>query len=119
MIMHEPTNEIMKKYDESSICVICSRYEGFSMAIIEAMSCGVPCVSFDCPFGPRNIIKNGEDGILVEHLNIQALADNICKLIEDENYRKRLGMQAIKNINRFSQDNIMVKWTELFASLTK
>lgn len=119
MIMHEPTNEIMKKYDESSICVICSRYEGFSMAIIEAMSCGVPCVSFDCPFGPRNIIKNGEDGILVEHLNIQALADNICKLIEDENYRKRLGMQAIKNISRFSQDNIMVKWTELFTSLTK
>lgn len=118
MIMHEPTNEIMQKYIDSSICVISSRYEGFSMAIVEAMSCGVPCVSFDCPFGPRNIIKNGEDGILVEHLNIQALADNICQLIEEEDYRKRLGMQAKNNINRFSQDSIMEKWIKLFTSLT-
>lgn len=118
MIMHEPTNQIMEKYFESSICVVSSRYEGFSMAIMEAMACGVPCVSFDCPFGPRNIINNGEDGILVEYLNSQALADNICLLIENEAIRIQLGHKAKENIRRFSQDTIMGKWMALFNSLT-
>jgi glycosyltransferase involved in cell wall biosynthesis len=117
MIMHEPTSHIMEKYLESSICVVSSRYEGFSMAIVEAMSCGVPCVSFDCPFGPRNIIKDGEDGILVEYLNSQKLADNICKLIENDHLRRQLGRKAKENIHRFSQDEIMRKWIELFNFL--
>lgn len=117
MIMHEPTNHIMEKYTESSICVLSSRYEGFTLVIMEAMSCGVPCVSFDTPYGPRNIITDGEDGILVDYLNTEALADNICKVIEDENLRKRLGMNAKKNIQRFSQDTIMQKWQDLFHSL--
>lgn len=119
MIMHEPTSQIMEKYLESSICVVSSRYEGFSMAIVEAMACGVPCVSFDCPFGPRNIIKNGEDGILVDYLNIHALASNICKLIENDDLRKRLGTKAKENIHRFSQDTIMEKWIALFHFLTE
>ena len=118
MIMHEPTSQIMEKYLESSICVVSSRYEGFSMAIVEAMACGVLCVSFDCPFGPRNIIKNGEDGILVDYLNTKALANNICKLIENDQLRKQLGSKAKENIQRFSQDKIMERWMTLFNSLT-
>lgn len=117
MIMHEPTNQIMEKYLESSICILSSIYEGFPLVIMEAMSCGVPCVSFDTPFGPRNIIKDGEDGILVEYLNSQALAENICKVIEDDHLRKRLGEKAKQNIQRFSQDAIMKQWTDLFDSL--
>ena len=119
MIMHKPTNHIMEKYTESSICVLSSRYEGFSLVIMEAMSCGVPCVSFDTPFGPRNIIADGEDGILVDYLNTEALADNICKVIEDDSFRKRLGTNAKKNIQRFSQDAIMQQWQDLFHSLIK
>jgi glycosyltransferase involved in cell wall biosynthesis len=118
MIMHEPTKQITQKYLESSICVMSSRYEGFPLVIMEAMSCGVPCVSFDCPFGPRNIIKNGEDGILVDYLNTKALADSICKVIEDKDFRKQLGTNAKKNIQRFSQDAIMQQWQDLFHSLT-
>ena len=117
MIMHEPTNQIIEKYLESSICVLSSIYEGFSLVIMEAMSCGIPCVSFDSPFGPRNIIKDGEDGILVEYLNSQALAENICKVIEDKQLRKRLGDKAKQNIQRFSQDAIMKQWTDLFEYL--
>ena len=117
MIMNEPTDRIMEKYLESSICVVSSRYEGFSMAIVEAMASGVPCVSFDCPFGPHNIIRDGEDGILVEHLNSKALGESICKVIEDENLRKRLGTNAKKNIQRFSQNTIMQQWQDLFHSL--
>lgn len=119
MIMHEPTSDIMRKYQESSFCVVSSRYEGFSMVIVEAMSCGVPCVSFDCPYGPRNIIRDGEDGILVEHLNTHALANSICNLIESPELRKKLGAKAKENIKRFSTDNIMKRWTELFSELTR
>ena len=117
IILHEPTDNIMEKYLESSICVLSSRYEGFSMVIAEAMSCGVPCVSFDCPHGPRTIIANGEDGLLVEYLNTKALADGICKLIEDENLRIQFGCRAKQNIQRYSQEKVMEQWHQLFKSL--
>ena len=117
MLMHEPTDNIREKYLESSICVVSSRYEGFSMVILESMACGVPVVSFDCPHGPRNIIHNGEDGILVEYLNTQAMADSICQLIEQPELRKKMGMKAQENIKRFSKDNIMKQWTNLFEEL--
>jgi len=119
MIMHEPTDNIQQKYIESSICIVSSRYEGFSMVILESMVCGVPVVSFDCPHGPRNIIRSGEDGILVEYLNTEALADAICQLIEDPELRKAMGKKAKENIIRFSRENVMTLWTELFNQLTQ
>ncbi len=119
MIMNEPTDGIMNKYLESSIYVMSSRYEGFGMVLLEAMACGVPCVAFDCPYGPRNIIRNGEDGILVEYLNSQALADSICQLIENKELRKEMGIKARTNVQRFSQESIMNQWIQLFNSLVK
>lgn len=116
MILHEPTEHIMEKYLESSICVLSSRYEGFSLVILEGMACGVPFVSFDCPYGPRNIIHNGEDGILVDYLNSDDLADNICRLIKDPVLRKKMGAAAKRNVKRYSQDEVMKKWTGLFDS---
>lgn len=117
IILHEPTDSIMDRYLESSIGVLSSRYEGFSMVMLEGMVCGVPFVSFDSPHGPRNVIRNGEDGILVEYLNVQALADGICKLIEDEELRKQYGKSARKNILRFSRDIVMKQWEDLFETL--
>jgi len=117
MVLHEPVDNIMEQYLDSSIFVMSSRYEAFPMVLLEAMACGVPCVSFDCPHGPRNIIRNGEDGLLVEYLNPQALADGICRLIEDEALRKQLGAKARQNIQRFSQSVVMHQWTELFDTL--
>lgn len=117
IILNEPTDDIMEKYLESSVCVLSSRYEGFSLVILESMACGVPVVSFDCPYGPRTIIKNGEDGLLIEYLNKQALAEGICRLIEDEELRKRLGENARSNVMRFSKDNVMKRWDTLFNKL--
>jgi glycosyltransferase involved in cell wall biosynthesis len=116
--INEPTNDIIQKYLESSIYIMSSRFEGFGMVLLEAMACGVPCISFDCPYGPADIIRSGEDGFLVEHLNAKALADSICQLIEQPELRKQFGEKAKKNIIRYSKDNVMKKWTELFNELT-
>jgi glycosyltransferase involved in cell wall biosynthesis len=117
IIMHEPTIDIMSRYLESSICAMSSRYEGFPMVLLEAMSCGVPCVSFDCPYGPRNIIQNEEDGLLVDYLNSQALAKGICRLIEDKELRKRLGARARENILRFSKERVILQWKNFLYGL--
>lgn len=117
IILHVPVDDIMDKYLESSICVLSSRYEGFSLVIIEAMSCGVPCVSFDSPCGPRTIIRHGEDGFLVEYKNISALAENICMLIKDVELRKLMGKNARLSVKRFELDVVMKKWIDLFEGM--
>ena len=119
IILHEPVDNIMNQYMESSFCVMSSRYEAFPMVLLEAMACGVPCVALDCPHGPRNIIRHEEDGLLVEYLNPQALADSICRLIEDETLRRRLGTNARRNIQRFSKETVMRQWMDLFQQLTQ
>lgn len=117
LVCHDAVKNIYDKYLESSIFVLSSRYEGFGMVLAEAMSAGLPAVSFSCPCGPRDIITNGEDGILVERNNIEQLANGICFLIEHEDVRCRFGTNARKNMHRFEQEKIMQKWICLFDSL--
>jgi glycosyltransferase involved in cell wall biosynthesis len=119
IVLNEPIDDIKSKYLESSICVLSSIYEGFSLVILESMACGVPVVSFDCPYGPRNIIKDGEDGLLIDFLNIDALAEGLCYLIEDNEKRKIMGINARKNVLRFSKQTVMRQWEGLFRELTK
>lgn len=119
IICHNATHDIVKEYLNSSIYIFSSRYEGFGLVLAEAMSIGLPCVSFACPCGPRDIIHDGEDGILCENGNIQQLADGICKLIENEELRKEMGRKASINIQRYSLDNIMRQWDQLFKEVIR
>jgi glycosyltransferase involved in cell wall biosynthesis len=107
---------IEEKYLESSIFVLSSRYEGYPMALIEAMSCGLPVVSFTCPCGPKDIVKDGEDGFLVDLGNTDLLAERICYLIEHESLRKEMGRNARKNINRLHINQIAEQWNALFEA---
>lgn len=116
---YQPEKEILTKYLQSSIYVLSSRFEGFGMVLIEAMACGVPCVSFDCPCGPKDIICNNEDGFLVEAENISQLAQKIILLIEDEEKRIEMGKNARENVRRYLPENIMLKWENLFTNLVR
>lgn len=113
------TTEITKFYCKSSIFVLSSRYEGFGMVITEAMACGVPPVSFACPCGPRDIIKDKKDGLLVENGNVKQLAEKISYLIENDDRRKEMGKQARTNVGRFRIEAIANQWKELFESAIK
>ena len=75
-----------------------SRFEGLPMALLEAMACGVPCISFDCPYGPAEIITPEEDGILVKNGNTDELADAICRLIRTNAYGWESRPKRISNV---------------------
>lgn len=113
----EPVKQIQNEYLTSSIYALPSRFEGFGMVLIEAMACGVPCVAFDCPCGPRDIIKDGEDGFLVENGNIEQFAHQLSKLIGDEQLRKKMGENARRNVQRYHISAIADKWDKLFKAL--
>lgn len=114
-----PQKDIESKYLEASIFVLSSRYEGFGMVLTEAMACGLPCISFDCPHGPADIISNFEDGYLIENGNVAQMANAINELINNEPLRKMMGDNAKKNAKRYLTDRIMMQWMELFNSFKK
>jgi len=117
-ILFKPSSpDICKEYTNSSFCVMTSRYEGFGMVLIEAMACGLPCIAYDCPSGPRNIIRDGIDGFLVTDGDAQRMAEKICFLIEHENIRKEMGQAGHSNVKKYNADEIMKKWEQLFVSL--
>lgn len=113
------TSEIEHEYLKSSIAVCSSRFEGFGMIIIEAMACGLAVASFDCPWGPRSIIKDGEDGILVENGNVEKLADALVSLIQDDNKRNIIAENAIQSVKRFQMERIAEQWRQLFESVIR
>jgi glycosyltransferase involved in cell wall biosynthesis len=116
---HEPVSDIQSKYAASSIMVLPSRSEGFGMVLIEAMACGVPCVSFDCPCGPADIISDGDDGYLISNGDIEQFAAKVILLIEDEALRKRMGQSARQNVKRFLPPAIVAQWDQLFKSVRR
>ncbi|RCT54140.1 glycosyltransferase family 4 protein [Winogradskyella sp. KYW1333] len=112
-----PTKNIESIYLNSSIYVCSSRLEGFPLILLEAMSFGIPVISFDCKYGPSEIISDGIDGLLVPPNDTNVLATSIIRLIEDDKLRSEFGDMAYNNIQRYSKENIMLKWKDLFESI--
>jgi glycosyltransferase involved in cell wall biosynthesis len=110
-------HDIASKYAESSIFVLSSRYEGFGLVLVEAMACGVPVVSFACPCGPRDIVIDHENGLLVANGNISQLAEKIIYLMEHQEKRIKMGIKAQETTSRFQMDIIGEQWEALFNQI--
>ena len=115
--LNGPVEDVTKTYLDSSIFVLSSRFEGFGLVLVEAMACGLPVVSFDCPAGPDEIITDGTDGLLVSSGNIHDLAEKLMTLMADEKLRCRLARQARLSAQRYSMASIANQWKMLFDQL--
>lgn len=117
VFMHQSTNDIYSCYAESDFSVMSSRFESFGLVLIEAMSCGLPVISFDCKYGPKSIIQKGETGMLVTKGNIKEMATAICSMIEHDEERQRMAEQARQESKKYHSEIIMPIWYEFYESL--
>ena len=112
--LHGNSNNMQQHYLDSSIFLFTSKAEGLPMVLIEALSCGIPSVSYDCPTGPSDIISNNKDGFVVEQYNVQQLKEKLLILIENEELRIKMGKVARKNAERYTPANVSKQWVSLF-----
>jgi glycosyltransferase involved in cell wall biosynthesis len=112
-----PTTNIAEHYLSAAICAISSRAEGFCLIIIEALSFGLPVVSFNCKLGPAEIIRDGVDGFLVPPKDVPALKDKLLLLLQREDLRNTMATNARESAKRFLCDKLMAQWETLLNTL--
>lgn len=112
-----PTTEIAQAYASSAFLAMSSHYEGFPMVMVEAMRCGLPVVTFDYPCGPKDIIRDGENGLLVKEGDVLAFARAMETLMRDATMRDRMASQARTITETYNERNIMQQWTQCFQKL--
>ena len=117
--IHSFTKNISQEYADSSICVLTSRFEGFSLVLLEALRHGVPCIAFDCPYGPSDLVDNEKCGYVIENGNIGLFAEKLNYLMDHPEIRKQFSKAAIYKAQSYHVDTIMNQWKQLFESLTK
>jgi len=113
----EPTANIMEVYREHSILLLTSLYEPFGLVLPEAMSCGLPVVAFDCPYGPADIITDEVDGYLIAARSVELFAKRLGQLISDYDLRVQMGQAGIVSSKRYRSEVIMSQWVNLFRQL--
>lgn len=115
--IHPPTKDIFKELCNSSILVMTSKNESFGLVLVEAMSCGLPVIAFDCPYGPKDIICDGVNGFLIENRDVKTFSGKMCQLMENNGLRIRMGEEAFESSQKYNISVIMEKWRELFDKL--
>ncbi len=105
-------------YHRADLYVMSSKFEGFPNTLVEAMSHGCAVVSYDCETGPRDIIRNNKNGLLVTPVgDVRALAMALERLMADDAERERMGARAIEVRERFSMEKILTMWESTFLAV--
>lgn len=117
VVLGRAESDMAAVYEKASILALSSRYEGLPMALIEAQAFGIPAVAFDCQCGPKEIIADGESGILVPEGDVPALADGLARLMKDRELREKMGQSAFESASRWDMENIMHQWICLFEEI--
>jgi glycosyltransferase involved in cell wall biosynthesis len=117
--VHKPTKDIKAVYLDHSILAMTSRYEGLPMVLLEAQVCGLPMVSVACKCGPRDIINDGNNGFLIPEGDFDQFGERLGELMGDKRLRLEMGKHAFENSEKFSENEVMGKWIELFNSVLK
>jgi glycosyltransferase involved in cell wall biosynthesis len=113
------TTRLPHEMASASIYAMSSRFEGFPMVLLEAMACGLPPVSFDCPTGPRDLIDDGLDGVLIPNGDVDAFATGLLGLMENDPKRRAMGAAALGKSQQFTPTAIAQRWTDLFTALAE
>lgn len=106
-------DRMTEKMSEYALYAMTSETECFPMVLLEALSVGVPVVSYDCPNGPRNIVTHGSAGIISPPHDVELLAESLLRLIEDQELRQSMGRAAKQNVLRFGTPHVMKQWQKL------
>lgn len=109
----------MDCYRESAILISTSKYEPFGLVISEAMSCGVPAIAYDCPYGPSALISDGKDGFLVAPNDHETFAQRMRQLMGSRELRLKMGRHAAQSAQSYAASEIMPAWKKLFEELTR
>lgn len=117
VILKGNVKDIDSFYENAAVFVLTSRYEGFGLVLTEAKSHGLPCVSFACKAGPKEIVHNNINGFLVDCFNVEQMAKKICELIENPELRRKFSDQSLYDTEKFHLENIIPKWEELINNL--
>lgn len=112
----DPVEDIFSEYGRSQFFVLSSDYEGFSLVIVEAMACGIPVVSTNCPCGPAEIINDGVTGLLAQ-VNAADLAEKMEWMITHESERRLMGEKSLLRVSDFAEEKVMVKWINAYKSV--
>ncbi|MCM3668082.1 glycosyltransferase [Mesobacillus maritimus] len=104
-------------YQTASCSILTSDYEGFGMVLTESLAAGTPVVAYDIKYGPRDIVRDGVDGYLVDKGNKKELAKKIVKIMNDDNLRMKMSKKALEVTERFSEHNYESQWLNLFNQL--
>ena len=111
--IHPYTQTINKEYSNSSIIALTSRFEGFGLVLLEAMRSGLPCVTFDCPFGPDEVVVNNQNGFIVKNGDISVFAEKLCYLIEHKDIRKLFSSESVNLAKQYNVEIVMERWKAL------
>ncbi len=116
VLLHDPVADIVAAYMHSELFVLSSDFEGFGLVIVEAMACGLPVVATDCPYGPSEIVADGETGLLAK-MDVKDLAEKMKWMMAHETERKAMGLKAYKAAARYKKELVMAEWEQAYLSV--